>query len=44
MMYNKAKLFDSCNKTGIVDKILASNDPREQKKLGRKVPNFDPEY
>ena len=38
MMYRKAKLFDD-NK--IVDKIMASNNVREQKSLGREVKNFD---
>ncbi|WP_250629693.1 NADAR family protein [Aureibaculum algae] len=38
MMYGKAKLFDD-NK--IADKIMASNNVREQKSLGREVKNFD---
>lgn len=38
MMYKKAMLFGD-NKTAL--EILDSNDPREQKALGRKVKNFD---
>lgn len=38
MMYCKAKLF---NDTEIMEKVLASTDPKEQKGLGRKVKNFD---
>ncbi|MFL1897263.1 NADAR family protein [Aquimarina sp. 2-A2] len=38
MMYGKAKLFD--NKE-ITEKIMASKNVREQKKLGREVKNFD---
>ncbi len=39
MMYSKAMLFD--NKT-IAEKILRTDDPRQQKELGRQVMNFDP--
>ena len=38
MMYYKAKLFKDDK---IVDEILLSNNPKEQKSLGRKVKNFD---
>ena len=38
MMWNKAMMFGD---TEIADKILATDDPREQKKLGRKVQGFD---
>lgn len=38
MMYSKAMLFD--NKS-IAEKILKTNDPRQQKELGRNVLNFD---
>jgi ribA/ribD-fused uncharacterized protein len=40
MMYCKAMLFD--NKS-IADKILLTDDPRQQKELGRQVMNFDVE-
>jgi ribA/ribD-fused uncharacterized protein len=40
MMYSKAMLFD--NKS-IAEKILKTNDPRQQKELGRNVLNFDSE-
>lgn len=39
MMYGKAKLFGD---EEIAQKILAAKQPREQKRLGRKVRNFDP--
>lgn len=39
MMYSKAMLFDDYD---TAEKILATKDPREQKKLGREVKNFDP--
>ncbi|MEX3790875.1 NADAR family protein [Paraburkholderia sp. BR14374] len=38
MMYAKAKLFDDETSAA---KILAATDPMTQKKLGRKVANFD---
>ncbi|WCN36333.1 NADAR family protein [Aneurinibacillus uraniidurans] len=38
MMYQKAKLF---NDETIAQKILQTKSPNEQKKLGRKVKNFD---
>ena len=38
MMYQKAKLF---NDEEIANKILNTTEPREQKKLGRLVKNFD---
>lgn len=38
MMYEKAMLFDD---TEIAEKILQSSEPSEQKKLGKKVKNFD---
>lgn len=37
-MWEKAMMF---NDTEIASKILASNEPSEQKKLGRKVRGFD---
>ena len=37
MMYRKASLFD----TSLINKIMASNSPREQKAYGRKVKNFN---
>lgn len=37
MMYQKAKLFDDMD---IAEKILRTNNVREQKKLGRQVRNF----
>lgn len=40
MMYTKAMVFGNYD---IAIKILESNDPREQKSLGRQVKNFDPE-
>jgi ribA/ribD-fused uncharacterized protein len=39
MMFTKAGLFND-EETG--GKILASNNPKEQKALGREVKNFDP--
>lgn len=39
MMHQKALLF---NDIEIADKILQSNSPANQKKLGRQVKNFDP--
>ena len=39
MMYKKAKLFMD---TESIYKIMATSDPREHKKFGRKVKNFDP--
>jgi len=38
MMYSKAIYF---NDTETADKILKSNEPKEQKKLGREVKNYD---
>ena len=38
MMYHKALLFDD---TEIANQILATNNPKEQKALGRKVKGFD---
>lgn len=38
MMYEKAMLFDDIE---IAKQILQTDDPSEQKKLGRKVKNFD---
>ncbi len=38
MMYEKAMLFDD---TEIAEKILQTSNPSEQKKLGKKVKNFD---
>ncbi len=38
MMYQKALLF---NDTETADKILATNDAREQKQLGREVKNYE---
>ena len=38
MMYSKAKLFEDKK---IEEKILKSNDVREQKMLGRQIENFD---
>lgn len=38
MMYRKAKMFGD---TEIMQQILASSNPKEQKALGRKVKNFD---
>ncbi|KAH9523394.1 hypothetical protein Btru_039916 [Bulinus truncatus] len=38
MMYSKAALFHD---EGMKEKILSSLDPKEQKRLGRKVQNFD---
>ncbi len=40
MMYAKAKLFGDVE---MMEKIMKSTDPREQKKFGRKVKNFDQE-
>lgn len=40
MMYKKALTF---NDLDIAEKILKERDPREQKKLGRKVKNFNKE-
>jgi ribA/ribD-fused uncharacterized protein len=41
MMYKKAILFEDYE---TAEKILAESSPREQKKLGRNVKNFDPEF
>ena len=38
MMYRKAVLFEDGE---VADKIMAAATPREQKKLGRQVKNFD---
>ena len=40
MMHQKAVLFGD---GAVADKILKSSDPKEQKALGRKVSNFDPD-
>lgn len=40
MMYCKAEKF---NEPEIMKKILATNDPKEMKKLGREIKNFDKE-
>lgn len=40
MMYAKAMLF---NDAAIAEKILEATEPRDQKALGRKVKNFDPQ-
>lgn len=40
MMYCKAERF---NEPEIMEKILATNDPKEMKKLGREIKNFDKE-
>lgn len=40
MMYCKAERFDEPD---IMEKILATNDPKEMKKLGREIKNFDKE-
>lgn len=37
MMYNKAKLFDK----SFCDPILKCNDPKEIKKMGKQIKNFD---
>ncbi|MGN6647680.1 MAG: NADAR family protein [Cytophaga sp.] len=39
MMYSKAMLF---NNSSIAEKILSTDDPRQQKELGRQVQGFDP--
>ena len=39
MMHQKAVLFGDSD---MEEKILKSNDPKEQKAFGRKVSNFDP--
>ena len=39
MMYNKAILFEDQD---VAAKIMATDDPRRQKSLGRTVSNFDP--
>lgn len=41
MMYKKAITFDDAE---TARKILNSDSPKEQKQLGRKVKNFNPEY
>jgi ribA/ribD-fused uncharacterized protein len=41
VMYNKALLFAN---TDIAKQILTTNNPKEQKKLGRAVKNFDMFY
>lgn len=41
MMYSKALLFDDRH---ILEKVLQSNDVKEQKMLGRQVKNFDLTY
>jgi hypothetical protein len=41
MMYEKAITFDDAE---TARKILESDSPKEQKQLGRKVKNFNPEY
>lgn len=38
MMYNKAMLFED---EEVAEMVLKENDPRQHKKLGRKVKNFD---
>ena len=38
MMYKKAMLFED---HGMIGEIMTTNNPREQKALGRKVKNFD---
>lgn len=40
MMHQKAVLFGD---VAVAEKILKSSDPKEQKALGRKVSNFDPD-
>lgn len=40
MMYHKAKLF---NDTEIMEKIMQTDSPKEQKALGRQVKNFNSE-
>lgn len=38
MMYGKAKLFNAHN---IAQQIMETDQPKEQKRLGRTIPNFD---
>ncbi len=40
MMYSKAELFGDAE---VMQKVLAEKDPREMKKLGRQIKNFDQE-